>query len=169
MDEMEGLLSRYAAYSSIQVFVETGTLSGTTIVAMKRRFPRCHSIELSPRLYVRALVRHGLKGIRFHFGDSSKVLRKLAKRINEPAVFFLDAHWSSGDTARGEKDVPLLDELGILAKRSHHDLIIIDDYRLFGTNVTEDWSEVTMEKVLSAFPKTLKLSEVENDRLILGC
>jgi hypothetical protein len=107
--EMEGLLSRYPVYSSIQVFVETGTLYGHTIVEMKRHFPRCHSIELSPRLYVRALLKYGLKGIRFHFGDSSKVLRKLAKQIDQPAVFFLDAHWSHGVTARGEKDVPLLD------------------------------------------------------------
>jgi hypothetical protein len=47
-------------------------------------------------------------------------------------------------------------------------LIIIDDYRLFGTTYVEDWSKVTVEKVLSAFPKTLKLFEIENDRLILG-
>ena len=168
LDEMEGLLRRYPVYSSIQVFVETGTYYGATILAMKKRFPHCHSIELSPRLYVRALLKHGLKGIRFHFGDSSKVLRKLAKRIDQPAIFFLDAHWSHGDTARGEKDVPVLDELAILAERPHLDLIIIDDYRLFGTSY-EDWSEVTTQKVLSAFPKTLKLFEIENDRVILGC
>lgn len=168
LKEIEDLLTISPEYGSIQVFVETGTYYGGTVLEMKKHFRECHSIELSPRLYLRALLRHGLKGIKFYLGDSSKVLRRLAPLIDRPAVFFLDAHWSQGDTARGNKDVPLLDELAILAKRPHNDLIIIDDYRLFGTNLTEDWSDATMENILGVFGKSLAFSKVRNDRLILG-
>jgi len=41
-------------------------------------------------------------------------LLKRLKDIHEPAVIFLDAHYSGGSTARGDTNTPLLDELEIV-------------------------------------------------------
>ena len=54
-------------------------------------------------------------------------------RIDKPAVFWLDGHYSAGFTARGEKDSPILEELEhILAAPNRGHVILIDDARCFG-------------------------------------
>jgi hypothetical protein len=65
----------------------------------------------------------------------------------------LDGHWSSGDTAKGEKDCPLIEECKSidLLYKSNKGIILIDDYRLFGTNIDQDWSSITTENILKCF------------------
>ena len=98
----------------------------------------------------------------------------LLPSINEGAIFFLDGHWSSSDTARGEKDCPLLEEISRIHDLfAHEAVIIIDDYRLFGTSRNEDWSDISKESILSILQS--RVSEVyhlpsdldANDRLII--
>ena len=55
------------------------------------------------------------------------------EKLSVPALFWLDAHYSAGVTARGEVDTPLLAELGhILAGRDLGHVIVIDDARALG-------------------------------------
>ena len=66
-------------------------------------------------------------------GDSGEVLRGLLPRIDRPALFWLDGHFSDADTARSALITPIRTELDhILAHplaRRH--VILIDDARLF--------------------------------------
>jgi hypothetical protein len=66
-------------------------------------------------------------------------------------MFWLDAHYSSRDTAKGEVSVPLLDELQVIASHPIKDhVILIDDYRLFGwknASGEEDWTTITGKNV----------------------
>ena len=83
-------------------------------------------------------------------GDSSVVIGDLADKVNDSVFFWLDGHWSSGDTARGDLDCPLLEEVKqINNKYKNKCILAIDDVRLFGTYVTEDWSNITRDSVLN--------------------
>ena len=87
--------------------------------------------------------------IQFYQGDSVVILPQILGTLTANTVFWLDGHYSSGNTARGSKDVPLLEELEAIYKHySSAAIIIIDDYRLFGTSYAEDWREITLGNVL---------------------
>lgn len=166
------------------VFIETGTYHGSTVFNLEEHFKEIHTIELSPTLYRKVVLRYLkrkvislLRGnlnnavswkIKFHLGDSSKVLPEVASRIQAPALFFLDGHFSSGITARGQKDVPLIDELRFISKREFSDTVIIDDVALFGTNINEDWSDINERSILGCFPQgKIKQEYVYKGRMIL--
>jgi hypothetical protein len=98
---------------------------------MKRRFQAIYSIELSLELYERARRRFvGVDRVRLIQGDSGEILPELAASIPEPCLFWLDGHYSYGETARGEEDSPLRKELAaVLARDQGRDVILIDDAR----------------------------------------
>lgn len=145
-----------------EVFVETGTYKGNTTARMARHFRDVHTIELSEELYRRASDRfENQSNVTCHHGSSPDVLRSLAPTIDEPAIFYLDAHWSGGVTAHGEVEVPLLEEIDIILARNMPDIIIVDDIRLVGTagktglrfsreypESDFDWRDITMEAIL---------------------
>ena len=60
----------------------------------------------------------------------------MVSSLNDPAIFWLDGHYSSGITAKGELECPIYGELdAIFSFQSLNHLILIDDARLFnGTN-----------------------------------
>lgn len=115
-------------------FIETGTLMGNTSGPISL-LPgiKVDTIELSPDYFARS--RERLKhrpNITQHFGDSTDVLPQILRDLNEPAIFWLDAHHSGGATARGNKSTPISDELEqILAHPIHDHIIAIDDMRAF--------------------------------------
>ncbi len=146
----------YAAKSGIDIFIETGTYLGDMLKAVKRRFDMIYSIELSEEYFNRAkrkFQRH--RHIEIFQGDSTDVLPMLVSKIERPALFWLDAHYSSGKTARGKKDTPIIEELKTIfdSKISGH-VILIDDARCFtGENdypEIEDLKAFTVEK----YPKS---------------
>jgi hypothetical protein len=52
--------------------------------------------------------------------------------INEPAIFWLDGHYSAGITAKGDKECPIFEELNaILNKNEFNHILLIDDARCF--------------------------------------
>ena len=111
-------------------------------------------------------------------GDSSIVFEKLLPNLTEKCIFFLDAHWSGEDTGRSNKDVPLEEEIISINNLYKQDaIIIIDDFRLFGSNryrkKGEDWSKINKDKLLnilnSRISKVYHLdSEIcKDDRLVI--
>jgi hypothetical protein len=128
-----GVIRGYAS-DVRRAFVETGTFYGDTLAAVRPDFERLYSIELSARLAKRARRRFaGDPGITVLEGDSGLLLEGLLRSISAPVVLWLDGHYSSWLTARGETDTPILRELqAVLAAGTPDDVLLIDDARLFG-------------------------------------
>ena len=118
---------------SYSVLVETGTYMGDMVEAQKKRFRKIFSIELGTDLFNKATKRFkNDKNVTILQGDSGKVLPKILLEIDEPAIFFLDGHYSAGITARGEKDCPIFDELdAIFNGTNFNHILLIDDARCF--------------------------------------
>ncbi|MGB3619478.1 MAG: hypothetical protein WBA12_15275 [Catalinimonas sp.] len=123
--------------SGHRVLIETGTYLGNMIEAQRPYFDRIVSIELSEMLWERAtrlFAPH--PEVKIVRGDSAVMLAEVLKDLHEPAVFWLDGHYSAGVTAKGAKECPVLEELeAIFAHPVRNHVILIDDARAFdGTN-----------------------------------
>jgi hypothetical protein len=150
-------------------FVETGTYMGETILRFIDDFEKSYTIELSDELHKifnqKDYDRNKLKSL---LGDSSIILKEVINELNGNTIFFLDGHFSSCGTAKGVKDVPLIEELKLINDNFNYEsLIIIDDLRLFGTNFSENWSNITNENLLKILENRLDSYLELNDRLIL--
>jgi hypothetical protein len=132
----QAVLRKYARRHRLRVLVETGTYYGEMVHAMTYAFRRIHSIELSASLCRRAQERFGAhEHIEIICGDSAQILPYVLQRLAEPALFWLDGHYSGGETARGQQDTPIVTELEwILASPKSLHVIVIDDARCFGTD-----------------------------------
>ncbi len=104
------------------------------VQAMKGYFDRIYSIELSEDLYRKAKKRFETsKNIALICGDSAKELVNIIERLDRPALFWLDGHYSAGETAKGDKNTPVFEELSqILIGPDTEHVVIIDDARCFG-------------------------------------
>jgi hypothetical protein len=137
------------------IFVETGTHVGSTVrLAIQAGFKQIYTIELAKHFYQKAVKDFApYKHVHPIFGDSAVEIPKLLKRINKPCVFWLDGHWSEGDTALGPVPVPLYFEIDQIAK--HHiktHTILVDDTRLMGN----EWKDISLEKVKKKLLKVNK-------------
>lgn len=129
-------LKKYARKLGLKVLIETGTYYGDMIYELKDKFDQIYSIELSDVLYENAKNRFKeYKHIKLIHGNSGIELEYLLQKIRQPVLFWLDSHYSYGETARGSSDTPLLEELDhILNAMDFGHIIIIDDARFFGTD-----------------------------------
>lgn len=130
------LIKDYKRMSNYTILVETGTYRGDMVEAMKNNFDNIYSIELGQDLYEKAKKRFK-KYDHIHIiqGDSGKVLPQVIDKIDKPTIFWLDGHYSAGETARGDKDCPIFEELDAIfnGKKLNH-ILLIDDARLFNGN-----------------------------------
>lgn len=161
-------------YKKFPIFIETGTYEGNTILSMEPFFTKLYTIEYSEKYYNISKSKYNNNKIGFILGDSSIIFESLLPTIKDKCIFFLDGHWSSSDTGRSSKDCPLLEEITHINNLYKHEaIIIIDDYRLFGKNNTEDWSQITKENIIKIIGKRMsKLYHLESeldkdDRLII--
>jgi hypothetical protein len=127
------LVREYAATYKLKTLVETGTLYGQLLAACKDIFPRMYSIELDKSLYLRAQKRFSRNPqITILNGDSAVELPKVIAQLKEPALFWLDAHYSGGVTARSALETPIVQELDLIfASAPRPMVILIDDARAF--------------------------------------
>ena len=127
------VIREHAKRSGARALVETGTFYGQTAFALRDDFDRIDTIELSEQLFRKARRRlAGWRHIRTWQGDSAAVLPEVIATLDEPAVFWLDAHYSDGVTARGDSDTPIMRELELILDHpvAGH-VILIDDARCF--------------------------------------
>jgi hypothetical protein len=129
-------LKYYADQYKLKTFVETGTYKGEMVKALMNDFDRVYSIELSRDLYKKAQNRFRKNDhVKLIHGDSGEKLKAIMQQIDQPTLFWLDGHYSSGITAKGKKDTPIMEELSnILSCRDKGHVIVIDDARMFGKN-----------------------------------
>lgn len=131
-------LEEYVTRFKPEIFIETGTYTGHMVLSMLDKFQQVYSVELDQRLYQKAAeMFSGYKHVQILQGESDKVLRKLLPEIKAPCLFWLDAHYSMGQTAKAVNDPPITDELSCILNHPLMDwhIILIDDARNFnGTN-----------------------------------
>jgi hypothetical protein len=173
------LLKLHDDYRNYQCFIETGTYLGDTTFALEPYFHRLYTIEISKKHYEATRMTYIGNKINFIFGDSSVVFEGMLPNIPHKCIFFLDGHWSSGDTGRSTKDCPLDEEITHINNLYQPEgIIIIDDYRLFGLDkssgkLDEDWSKINKENLLNILKDRitevyhLDSSICKNDRLII--
>ena len=131
--EKRAEIKKWQAMTGHRLFVETGTFLGETTLAASAVFERCWTVELDKLLYEEALRRfHGRTNITALHGDSETRMVEILDEIDAPAVFWLDGHYSRGNTGRGALDTPIVKELTmIFHHRIKEHVILIDDARDF--------------------------------------
>jgi SAM-dependent methyltransferase len=118
----------------VRSFIETGTYLGDTLATLCNDFDSLQSIELSADYHARAELRFKSQPqVQLIKADSTTGLEAAIDRLpSERAIFWLDAHYSGGDTAKGHSNTPVVSELRvILARAERADIILIDDLRTF--------------------------------------
>jgi hypothetical protein len=111
--------------------IETGTFRGGGARLMAEIFPEAASIELSAELHAAAVAELAdVRNLRLLQGDSRRWLPELLDP-STPTLYFLDGHWSSGDTAGEGDECPVLDELRAIAGGHPDDVVLVDDARFF--------------------------------------
>lgn len=116
-----------------RAFIETGTFEGETTQSMVHCFDKIHTIEASQKYYEIAFKKLSSLNVVVHLGESPEVLETLLPELNSFfCVFFLDAHFSSGETYGDYLKQPLVKELQCILKYRNFEntLVLIDDARL---------------------------------------
>lgn len=123
----------YGRRFGLSTLVETGTYLGEMLEAMRGHFSELYSVELDPELHRRARARFArYSHIHLLQGDSGVVLEGLLEQIDTPCLFWLDGHWSGGDSARGGRETPIRAEAEAIVRHRRTDhVILIDDARCF--------------------------------------
>jgi len=129
----EKVCAEYAKNYNINVMIETGTYYGDMVWALRNKFKKIYSIELDKKLFDKAGKRFkNFKHIELFHGDSAIIIKDVLAQLHEPALFWLDGHYSGGETAKGEKETPIFEELkSILGHKIKNHVILIDDARCF--------------------------------------
>lgn len=116
--------------TNIKIFVETGTETGWMIDRVGDQFEKVCSIELDGTLHQKAIEHfQGKEYIKLLHGDSAVEIKKVLSELDEPALFWLDAHMSGAINATNS---PIMNELdAIFAHFIKNHIILIDDARHF--------------------------------------
>lgn len=115
--------------------VETGTGGGATPYACRKAFSRIYTVELEPEVAARARKIFARDPhVTVLQGDSGVRITEILATLTEPALFWLDAHYSGPGTAQAEIDTPIERELkAVLDHEVREHVILIDDARMFGS------------------------------------
>ena len=162
------VLKRESRKYNTEIFIETGTAGGGTVLNLENNFKTLYTIELDQTLYHQGKARVGNRGkIICLQGDSGIVINEILNKLDTPATFWLDAHYSGIGTAKGQLDTPIINELrSIFTHKIKNHVIIIDDAREF--NGHNDYPPIeNIEKMVK-----LKAPEYEfrrdNDLIIIA-
>jgi hypothetical protein len=143
-----------------KLFIETGTYKGDMIYALKNDFEQLITVELSEQYHQKAVEKfRNDKHINLLLGDSGILMPKIIKDIKVKTLFWLDGHFSSGNTAQGELDCPIFGELDAIFSSPFKHVLLIDDARYF--NGTNDYP--TIEGLKSYIEKSKPGSYISNE------
>lgn len=142
----------YARRYGLRTLVETGTFMGDMLEAQKTDFDRLISIELSPELHAKARQRFAADPkVEIIQGDSGLLIDGIVAGLQGPALFWLDGHYSGGETALGSLQTPIVQELNAVLSAAPRHVLLIDDARCF--NGTQDYPDLAS---LEAIVRKLK-------------
>lgn len=144
------VVAEYAESFPIRVFIETGTYTGHMVYAMLNRFEEIYSIELDHTLAEKARkLFAGYHRVHIVEGESGRVLPGILEGEQQPCLFWFDAHYSGGSTAKGPLETPIIEELNCILnhEKAERHVLLIDDARCFtGENDYPDME--TLEKFI---------------------
>lgn len=136
-----------------KTFIETGTARGEgVLVALEAGFEQIITIEVNPQVFMDACKRFADEDrVTTILGDSGKVLPDILTGITEPATFWLDAHWSTGENNLGPSvsKCPILYELraiGLHPVKNH--ILMVDDIRYFRAGGLPQWEMVNLGDIM---------------------
>ena len=152
--EAQRVIREYAKEFSTKTLIETGTFRGDMVNAQKETFSKIFSVELDKKLAEKAKRKFAeYNHISIFQGDSVELLPEIMGQITGPCLFWLDAHYSGGITARGDEDTPIIQELNYIFDNSNKDhVILIDDARHFIGQSDYPTIEQLKEQVLEKHP-----------------
>ncbi len=152
------LILDYARRYNLRTFVETGTYAGDTVEYVRQSFDQVHSIELSEDWYRKCQKKFkGCPNVHLYNGDSGEILKDILLSLGEtPLLLYLDAHYSSGDTAEGCD--PLEKELEAFFGGGATGVVMIDDQQIssrFALQIAagRDWKSENKFSVLVLTPR----------------
>ena len=129
---MQELFVFLAGRFGISNFVETGTYRGQTARFASAHFQRVVTIEGAESIYrVTKQKLSNSSNIECLCGDSRIHLAKIMPDLLGSTLFWLDAHWSGGETFGEHAECPLMEELAAIYQGSSAPFTIIDDARFF--------------------------------------
>ena len=129
---MPSNVNLFRKYNNNSIFIETGSCNGEGIRnALFAGFKDVYSIELEDTFYqyCKSYFKY-TDNVHLFKGDSVEELPKILSTLNTSATFWLDAHYSGGETGFVNVLTPLMKELDIIGAhpiKTH--TIIIDDLR----------------------------------------
>ena len=143
------VVAEYGRLFNTPVLVETGTYNGQMVMAMLERFKQIYSIELNATLHANAQHRFSKhRHIHIFHGSSDQILPLVLSSIDQACLFWLDAHYSGGKTAKGDLSTPIISELTLIL--DHHaaaqHVLLIDYARCF--NGKDDYPTLTQVRDL---------------------
>ena len=128
----QSIIQDYQKKFNTKVLVESGTYLGDMIFAQLPFFDKLNSIELVDQLWEMATKRfENNKKVSILKGDSGRVLHDLVPQLSQPTLFWLDGHFSGGDTGFGETGCPIYAEIDTIFASPDKHIILIDDARCF--------------------------------------
>jgi len=125
--------------NNVKVFIETGSYIGDGIqAAIEAGFESIYSIEFYENRLGRCRARFkNVAYVQILQGNSGEILKTLLDKINEPILFWLDAHYDayipeSDNLVPLTETQPILQELEAIKNHSiKTHTILIDDRRVF--------------------------------------
>lgn len=137
---------------NFDLFIETGSYIGETLSNIKFEFKKLISIEITERYSSFCKIKFTNDiNVEIIKGDSLIELPKIIDVYRDKKiVFYLDGHYSAGDTGKNNIDVPLIEEMKIISNKcTEETLIIIDDadlFEYFDSNVS--WVGINEKNIL---------------------
>jgi hypothetical protein len=116
-------------------WIETGTYTGSTTDIISKYAKMVISIEPEPELFRKAKNKFKKRKNVVLINDiSENSFPKVLPSLNGNVCFWLDGHYSSGNTFKGPQDTPIIDELNYIQKYIPFYLkvvVMVDDVRCF--------------------------------------
>ncbi len=130
--------------NNLKAFVETGTWHGDSAKWASSRFDNVITIEIIEEYFTKARFRFlGYNNVLCVYGDSREILSNIVTTLLEPALFWLDAHWTGHpDYKREYGKCAVIEEIKAINKSRHKNVIMVDDVRLFPSMMKVKASEV---------------------------
>lgn len=133
------VLSRYAIPDA--TWIESGTFYGNTSAFLAGIGKIVYTIEPSEVMFnIGKKKLEKIKNVTQLFGTSEDILPQLCAEIQGNICFWLDGHYSSGETYKGQNETPILEEMRIIGmhlKNYENICVFIDDVRCFNPEMKE--------------------------------